>query len=125
MHLLVSYVTGPSALFFNAPTRHAEAQAGSSQCRHMRRTNFPPFSSTKVNAVSVSFAGCSTGNPCAVWHACSQAWHPMHCLISTSIDFLFSISASLLWFVPLCKEELVDDLLLCISIEVGEHALHW
>src|SRR5215467_5862126 len=95
MHLEPSYVTGPDAVFFKAPTRHADAQAGSSQCMHIRRTNLSPRSSITVNAVTDNFASASMGKPWICLHACSQLRHPTHFVMSTRMDLLFSITSLL------------------------------
>ena len=46
-----------------APTGHAEAQAGSSQCMQILRTNLSPRVSTTVKAVSESVGSGSVLNP--------------------------------------------------------------
>src|SRR3954466_8723304 len=92
MHFEPSYVTGPRAVFFKAPTRQAEAHAGSWQLMHMRRTNLPSCSSITVSAVSDSFASLFAGNPCTCLHACSQERQPMHLVMSTRMALVFSIS---------------------------------
>src|SRR5208337_3737657 len=48
MQRLLSYVTGPSAVFFSAPTGQTEAQAGSSQFMHKRRMNLSSLVRTTV-----------------------------------------------------------------------------
>src|ERR1051326_5155286 len=85
MHLLPSYRTAPWAVFLIAPPGHVEAQAGSSQCRHIRRTNLSPRVSTAVNAAAPSVGSGSPGWLWAVLHAAEHCWQPMHLVISISI----------------------------------------
>src|SRR5215468_10986032 len=94
MHFPASYVTGPAAVFFRAPTRHADAHAGSWQCMHIRRTYLSPCSSITVKAVGDSFASVSFGNPCRSLQACSQLRHPMHFVTSTKMALVRSIPFS-------------------------------
>src|SRR5271165_6521537 len=95
MHLSALYSTGPGADLLIAPTGHAEAQAGSSQCMQILRTNLSLRVSTTVNAVSER-VGSGTGlNPWSCLHAVSQLRHPMQRLISMSIAFLVAMASSL------------------------------
>src|SRR5271169_5747339 len=98
MHLSALYSTGPRADLLIAPTGHAEAQAGSSQCIQILRTNLSPRVSTTVNAVSESVGSGSVLNPWSCLHAVSQLRHPTQRLISMSIAFFF-VMASFAWFL--------------------------
>src|SRR5271169_2874734 len=95
MHLSALYSTGPGADLLIAPTGHAEAQAGSSQCMQILRTNLSPRVSTTVKAVSERVGSGSGLNPWSCLHAVSQLRHPMQRLISMSIAFLVAMASSL------------------------------
>src|SRR5208283_4483978 len=95
MHLSALYTTGPSPDLLMAPTGHAEAQAGSSQCMQTLRTNLPPRGSTTLNAVSERVGSGSVLNPWSCLQAVSQLRHPMQSLISMSIAFLVAMVSSL------------------------------
>src|SRR5208337_5680843 len=95
MHLPALYSTGPSADLPIAPTGQAEAQAGSSQCMQILRTNLSPRVSTTVKAVSERVGSGSGLNPWSCLHAVSQLRHPMQRLISMSVAFLVAMAYSL------------------------------
>src|ERR1035441_8533012 len=95
MHLSALYTTGPSGLLPMAPTGQAEAQAGSSQCIQILRTNAPPRVSTTVKAVSERVGSGSVLNPWSCLQAVSQLRHPMQRLISMSIAFCFVMGSPL------------------------------
>src|SRR5271157_2259342 len=96
MHLSALYSTGPRADLLSAPTGHAEAQAGSSQCIQILRTNLSPRVSTTVKAVSESVGSGSVPNPWSCLQAVSQLRHPTQRLISMSIAF-FVVMVILAW----------------------------
>src|SRR5208283_1113003 len=95
MHLSALYSTGPSADLLMAPTGHAEAQAGSSQCMQILRTNLSPRVSTTVKAVSERVGSGSVLNPWSCLQAVSQLRHPTQRLISMSIAFFVVMLSSL------------------------------
>src|ERR1017187_5407682 len=110
MHLSALYSTGPSADLLIAPTGHAEAQAGSSQCIQILRTNLSPRVSTTVKAVSESVGSGSALNPCSCLQAVSQLRHPTQRLISMSIAFFFGMASSRLVWSALVQEEFLRQI---------------
>src|SRR5208283_2945898 len=94
-HLSALYSTGPSADLLIAPTGHAEAHAGFSQCMQILRTNLSPRVSTTVKAVSDRVGSGSGLNPWSCLQAVSQLRQPMQRLISMSIAVLLAMASSL------------------------------
>src|SRR5271167_2328501 len=105
MHLSALYTTGPSPDLLMAPTGHAEAQAGSSQCIQTLRTNLSPRGSTTVKAVSERVGSGSVPNPWSCLQAVSQLRHPMQRLISMSIAFCLAMAFSVVLFRSALRQE--------------------
>src|ERR1700757_117603 len=86
-----------------APTGQTLAQDGSSQCRHMRRTNLSPRGSTVVKAVAESVGSGSPGWLCPVLQAAAHGRQPMHLVMSinSALDCLLICSLHTAHFVHL------------------------
>src|ERR1035437_3170554 len=91
MHRVLSYTTGPRAVFCNAPTGHTEAHAGCWQFMHKRRLYRSPWVSTAVSlwAEIVSSAAILSlyGSPQRSAQPLSQALQPMYRVLSYSMAF--------------------------------------
>src|ERR1017187_3150422 len=124
MHLSALYTTGPSGFLPMAPTGQADAQAGSSQCIQILRTNLSPRVSTTVKAVSERVGSGSVLNPWSCLQAVSQPRHPMQRLISMSIAFCFVMGFSVVRLPSaLRQKEFLHQLLLRAGVQLEEQAL--
>src|SRR5208283_1615139 len=88
MHFQTSYTTGPSFVLWKAPTGHADAQAGFSQCMHSRRMNLSSLVRTTVYLCADCTGSAATLSSYGSLFCCAQpASHclqPMHIVASYS-----------------------------------------
>src|SRR3954453_10445794 len=86
MHLSASYTTGPSAVFWSAPTGQTEAQAGCAQFMQSRRLKPSPCVSMAVSLCAEIFSSAAIfslyGMPQRSAQAPSHALQPTHRVLS-------------------------------------------